>query len=182
MGLPRLKFLPTRGRQATLEEFIHLCLMVESPKTTNRKDNVIMKKPKIPTIEVYLAYNGAHCHYLWNHVSESWRCPGCGRSKFQIMRWTKRFVKNGVRCKPYRDWIAILHGHHDHGNNSRFDKVLLCGQCNSADAAVKKKLNLNDCFSFSPLEIREFVKATPHGMHKIDYVKARQVYERVNSI
>ena len=146
-----------------------------------KKDNVIIKKRKIPTNENYLAYNGAHCHYLWNHIPESWRCPGCGRSKFEIMRWTKRFVKNGVRCKPYKDWIAILHGHHDHAINSRFDEVVVCDQCNIADAVVKRELKLNRNFSFSPSEIKQFIKATPHGRHRIDYVKAREIYERVNS-
>ena len=142
------------------------------------------KKPKIPTNENYFAYNGAHCHYLWNHIPESWRCPGCGRSKYQVMRWTNRFVKNGVRCKPYKDWIAVLHRHHDHAKTSttrRFNETVICDQCNVVDGAVKKKLKIYGYFSFSPSEIKQFIKATPHGRHRIDYVKAREIYERVNS-
>jgi predicted Fe-S protein YdhL (DUF1289 family) len=138
------------------------------------------KTPKIPTIEKYLAFDGAHSPTLWEHVPESWRCPGCGRSKFEIMRWTNRKVKNSIKCSPYKDWMAVLHRHHDHAENStkiRFDETVICHQCNIADAAAKKKLNLDGCFSFSPSEIRRFVKATPHSKHQIDYNKAREIYE-----
>ncbi|MEN6320589.1 MAG: hypothetical protein ABFD82_17770 [Syntrophaceae bacterium] len=141
-----------------------------------------MKTPKVPTRDEYLSYNGAHCANLWERLPESWRCSGCGRSKFEILRWTTRYVKDSVPCRPYKGWMAVLHGHHDHGNNRRFDEVVVCGQCNAADAEAQKKLNIYGLFSFSPSEIRQFVKATPHGKHSIDYVKARQVYERINSI
>jgi hypothetical protein len=93
-------------------------------------------------------------------------------------------VKNGVRCKPYKDWIAVLHRHHDHAKTSttrRFNETVICDQCNVVDGAVKKKLKIYGYFSFSPSEIKQFIKATPHGRHRIDYVKAREIYERVNS-
>ena len=137
----------------------------------------MFSKPKVPTIEEYRSYDGAHCHQLWKQLSESWCCPGCKRSKFEILRWTTRYFKPGVgKCSPYKGWMAGLHRLHDHNQgfvdsrNGRFAEVVMCDQCNASDGAVKRSLKLPENFSFSPLEICEFVKAIPHGKHKINFV------------
>ncbi|EGF93800.1 conserved hpyothetical protein [Asticcacaulis biprosthecium C19] len=59
---------------------------------------------------------------------------------------------------------------------ARFKPVVICEQCNSADATAKRKLGLRKDFSFSPLEMRQFVRATPHGFHHIDYDLALRIY------
>lgn len=80
------------------------------------------------------------------------------------------------------DWVAALHNHHDHSadymdiGTYRFPATLICGQCNSADGTVKRKLKLPKDFSFPPQEMREFIKATPHGKHEIDYERARSIF------
>ncbi|MCI5113700.1 MAG: hypothetical protein D3913_10405 [Candidatus Electrothrix sp. LOE1_4_5] len=56
----------------------------------------------------------------------------------------------------------------------------ICDQCNASDGAAKRKLKLPKNFSFSPQEIGCFVKATPHGKHKIDYEIAKAIYESIN--
>lgn len=140
-------------------------------------------RAKFPTAAEYDAYDGAHCHQLWKQVPQSWRCPGCDRVKFEVMRWTTRYFKSGIgKCDPYMGWMAGLHRHHDHRQgfldtkNGRFEVTIICDQCNSADGAAKRKLNLPKNFTFSPSEIRAFVKAVPHGPHKIDFQKARAIY------
>ena len=43
-----------------------------------------------PTELEYAAYDGMHCHGLWRATPESWRRPGCGRSKRGILIWGVR--------------------------------------------------------------------------------------------
>lgn len=140
-------------------------------------------KVKAPTTADYDSYDGAHCHQLWKQLPKSWRCPGCNRLKFEILRWTTRYFKSGIgKCDPYKGWMAGLHRHHDHNQEfldtkGRFEMTIICDQCNAADGAAKRILNLPTSFSFSPMEIGIFVKPVPHGRHKLDFEKARAVYK-----
>ncbi len=134
---------------------------------------------KVPSLEDFAAYKGAHCHQLWARVGPDWICPSCRRSKFEILRWTMRFPRTANR---FEDWMAGLHEHHDHARSwtgvgtARFLPIILCDQCNAADGAAKRRLKLPENFSFSPSEIGRFVTATPHGKHAIDYDIAARIY------
>lgn len=134
---------------------------------------------RIPTQEEFLAYKGAHCFRLWEQVGPYWVCPGCGRNKFQLLRWTTRFPRSP---NAFEDWMAGLHGHHDHsvpmmsGLTPRFPETIVCDQCNAADGAAKRKLKLPRSFSFSPAEISAFVVAAPHDKHRINYDMANAIY------
>jgi rubredoxin len=141
-------------------------------------------KVKVPTPEEYSTYDGAHCFRLWASLSETWHCPACGRSKFEILRWTTRYrrTRDGGR-EPYKGWMAGLHGHHDHSvgpvdseSRGRFPVTVICDQCNSADGRAKRILEIRDDFSFSPEEIRQFVVPTPHGRHRLDLDEASRIY------
>lgn len=141
---------------------------------------------KQPTLDEYKDYKGAHCHRLWSKLSDAWHCPSCSRTKYEIMRWTTRYINhNDGSRSSYKGWMAGLHTHHDHSqgylsvNNGRFPETVICAQCNSADGAVKKKLSLPKDFSFSPEEIGCFVEATLHGSHKIDYEIAKVIYDAI---
>lgn len=139
---------------------------------------------KIPTYEDYYNHSGLHYHKLWKLTDEAWICPACGRSKFQIMKWTLRFPNSP---KKFMDWVAALHRHHDHSlgflekGQPRFSETIICGQCNSADGAAKRKLHLPPNFSFSPQEIRAFIQATPHDRHIIDFELALTIYKSLFS-
>jgi hypothetical protein len=135
---------------------------------------------KIPTSEDYRNYNGAHTHKLWVSVGDNWRCPACDRSKFEVLRWTKRFPRSP---SPFEGWMAPLHDHHDHGQGmffadyARFPRTVICDQCNSADGQAKRRCGLPADFSFAPWEIKQFVAAVPHSPHKIDLEQARTIYD-----
>jgi rubredoxin len=136
---------------------------------------------KVPTLDDYQQYDGAHCSHLWRQLEESWRCPGCDRTKFQIMRWTNR-APQGQR---FKGWIAPLARHHDKSQGpvdvaqGRFREQVICDHCNTADGTVKRKLKLPRQFSFSPADIRQFIQARPHRGHEIDYELARSIFERI---
>jgi hypothetical protein len=72
--------------------------------------------------------------------------------------------------------------HHCHAYR-RFDRATICGDCNSADGAVKRKLKLPESWSFSPAEIKRFVKMKIHsGETLIDYEEARRIYEALRPL
>lgn len=142
---------------------------------------------KAPTREDYEAFDGAHCRTLYQSLADDWCCPGCRRSKFEVLRWTLRFPHSPGR---FWGWAGGYHRHHDHsvddvryrlapadGRVERFVETVLCEQCNVADGTAKKKLGLPSSFSFAPDEIRQFVTAVAHGFHAIDYQTAQALYD-----
>lgn len=141
-------------------------------------------KAKTPTHEDYRNHTGLHYRKLWASIDDGWICPACGRNKFQIMKWTLRFPASS---KKFMDWVAALHKHHDHSvgllenSQRRFPETLICGQCNVADGATKRKLELPSNFSFSPQEMRTFIQATPHDKHTIDFDIAFTIYQSLSA-
>lgn len=74
-------------------------------------------------------------------------------------------------------FTVTLTGHHCHGVG-RFPKTLICGDCNSADGAAKRKLGLPVDWSFTPTEIGSFVAVSRYsGATQIDYDAAMRIYE-----
>lgn len=90
---------------------------------------------KIPTLEDFHNHDGLHYKILWKETPSFWEFPGFGRNKYQIMRWTKRFLNSE---NSFMGWVAALHKHHDHGAPARFERQVVCDQCNSSDGAVKR--------------------------------------------
>lgn len=140
-----------------------------------------MSAVKKPTFEEFLGHDGLHYYQLWKEVGNQWCCPSCKRTKYEIMRWAKRFPN---KPNSFWGWVAPLHRHHDHsasfiGSNARFPVTTICDQCNSSDGVAKRRLNLPSNFSFSPEEIAFFVTSTPHGKHKVDFSIALMIYDEL---
>lgn len=136
---------------------------------------------RVPSIAEYEAHDGLHYRVLWVRVGADWTCPGCGRSRYQIMRWTKRFPGTPA---AFMGWVAPLHTHHDHardyeGGIERFRPTVVCDQCNAADGRAKRQLKLPPDFSFAPEELARFVTGTPHSKHAINLELAREIYNQV---
>ena len=138
---------------------------------------------QIPLWADFLAFDGHHCRQIYSSLSEDWRCPGCGRSTFEVLRWTTRFPN---KPKAFQGWVGGYHRHHDHGAEQyrfsrsgplpRFPETVVCEQCNSADKQAKRQLLLPAVFSFAPAEIREFVEPAAHGWHLLNFQIAAQIY------
>ena len=75
-------------------------------------------------------------------------------------------------------WKAALHGHHDHHTPPRFPETIICDQCNDVDRRARRRFgkDLAEGFSFSPEEIRQIVRAAPHGSHELSFQKAWETY------
>lgn len=140
----------------------------------------IKRWSRIPTTAEIAAFDGLHCSALYREaVFSGWRCPCCNRSAVELIRWTE--IMGPTWRARYGDaWgmgftIAFAR-HHCHGRG-RFPQTVICGDCNAADGAAKRKLKLPAEWSFSPDEIRQFVKTTPHsGRTIIDYDVAAAIY------
>ncbi|MGR9587070.1 hypothetical protein [Pandoraea sputorum] len=153
---------------------------------TQKSTRKLNDRRKIPTAGDFAEYDGHHCHLIYKSLPPGWQCPGCGRTPFQILRWTMRFPHLPSK---FMGWAGGYHQHHDHAGDregyfsnspdARFPKTIMCEQCNAADATVKRTLKLPKAFSYSPEEIRAFVESVPHGKHVINYPRAAQIYESV---
>ncbi len=141
------------------------------------------RSTRVPTWDDYLAFDGEHCQRLWEKTDDYWRCPGCNRTKFELLRWTRKIWPEGniPYGTPHMGWKAGLHLHHDHNTPPRFREILVCTQCNGVDAAVKNyfKGQIHSEFSFSPDEILQLVKAKAHDGHSIDFELAFRIYRSV---
>lgn len=148
------------------------------------------RRAKRPTFEEFSAFDGAHCRNIYRALPENWQCPGCTRTKYQILRWTTLFPHIPAARRP--GWAGGYHTHHDHAGDRylwtkspswfvpRFEPTVVCEQCNSADASAKRKLKLPKDFSFSPTEIRQFVIPHAHGKHLINYYVAKAIFEELS--
>lgn len=126
----------------------------------------------IPTAEEYSAVR-AERRGLWVELSEDWRCPVCGRTKFEILRYGVARSSDG---KIHRRWKGSLHRHHDHGGEWNGIEVI-CGDCNMADGLAKRCLSLPKDWSFSVAELREFVTCIPHGaIERVDLDVAMDIF------
>lgn len=140
------------------------------------------KYSRIPTADDIAAFTGMHCARKYRDAVDSgWRCPCCGRTAQQLIRWTE------IRGPAWRAKFGDEHGmgfsitmaeHHCHGDG-RFPDTLICGDCNSADGAAKRKLRLPESWSFSPQELAMFVNVTPYsGQTRIDYELALRIFQQ----
>lgn len=129
--------------------------------------------------------------HLWAEVGADYRCPICNRARNELIRWTTigdktRLKAAGLPEKSYKlkGWTACINVHHDHNADyfnvlERFGRTAICDQCNWADGQAKQRLKLPYWFSFSPSEIKQFVRGTPHGWHELDLDKALEIYNNL---
>lgn len=175
----------TRGDNSYVTHGI--CMICRGTGVYNKPRETILlynASARKPTHEDFAQFDGAHCKRIYSGLPPDWRCPGCRRNKFEILRWTLLYPDKPE--KSVHGWAGGYHKHHDHGTEPRgaaepprFATSVICEQCNSADGAAKRKLKLPGNFSFSPSEIGLFVKGFPHGKHLTDYEIAKIIFNKL---
>lgn len=124
-----------------------------------------------------------------------WACPCCGRTRFELLRWGRNQQK-AEQVHGKVGWTQKLCVHHDHGPESnfyfemtgrpprdrRFENIVVCGDCNSADGRTKGKLALPTWWSFSISEIQQFITATPHAGIDLNVDLAEELFYRQNRV
>ena len=143
----------------------------------------IGKWSRTPSAVDIAAFTGLHCARIYlDALARGWRCPCCGRTPHELIRWSE--IKGPHWRARYADprgmgWTTAYARHHCHSSAPRFVTTLICGDCNSADGAAKRQLNLPADFSFSPSEIKRFVVGTPHRGVTINYEIALEVFRGI---
>jgi hypothetical protein len=136
----------------------------------------------------------------WANQSQGWVCPACGRSKDEIVRITDRGVllaRLELHHDHLHDYLSrrlcdefggkwpskIPAGTYDleHLGSimiERFEKIVICADCNTADAVMKQRSpDIHKNFSFRPDEIIQFVNARPNRSHEFYDKKAIRIWE-----
>lgn len=150
----------------------------------------------------------------WALVKKNWRCPACGRHKIDIFRLSGRgillanldehhdhitdYVGRRSRELYGEQWLANaqpgsarLIGDLENMVAS-FYPELICSDCNIADGKAKSILKgiIPNDFTFTPSEIRTFVKCRQNVEHDIDVERLKETWnsreksfaERINFI
>lgn len=141
------------------------------------------KWTRIPTAEEIASFSGMHCAYKWKTLGPTWRCPSCGRMRNELIRWSLirgPFFKQAYGDQYGMGFTVSLTEHHCHRLEPpyRFEPTIICGDCNSADGAAKRKLRLPATWSYTPCEIGSFTTVKPFsGKTGIDYEKAWTIWQ-----
>jgi rubredoxin len=137
----------------------------------------------------------------WAMTPQTWICPGCDRSKPDL-----------VRLNAHGELMCRLVEHHDHMGDaledrfvfhsttrdevvatqlgkkfaarsapmvSAYDNTIVCNDCNNADADAKRLVGAPRHLSFSPREIRRFINPRANEPHHIDVAVAQTVLSEI---
>lgn len=139
----------------------------------------------------------------WAGTAQSWTCPCCDRSKYQISRTGNKgqilaklvihhdhmgeamtaafhdaFKAAGTKVEQINGLRLVEHMGHAF---AAYDEVLVCEDCNNADAEAKKAVNAPRYFSFSLGQIQRFIIAGDHRAHQVDSAQARTVWQEAKA-
>lgn len=141
----------------------------------------------------------------WVETSQYWRCPCCERGKFEISRvggkgqilaklvehhdhmedalkaaFHKVFVESGTDI-PTSTGLAMIERMAP--AFSSYARVLICEDCNNADASAKKILTDGgfrvEWQSFSIGQIRQFINVGGHVSHDVDKSRVMALWQLV---
>jgi rubredoxin len=136
---------------------------------------------------------------FWMMTSQDWCCPVCKRNKAEIVRKDKngrlicRLVEHHDHMKDIlgkrfsaisatlkggvvADGAAERFAKRSSSMVSAYNNVVICQDCNNADASAKKAVGTPVDFSFSPGEIARFIIPSKNTSHGIDADMARQIW------
>lgn len=134
----------------------------------------------------------------WACTPMEWTCPACGRAKPEIVRLNtnghlmcrlvehhdhmKDLVKAEFerQCKAQKvivaDEFAKRFAARASQMVSAYDNAIICDDCNAADPMAKAAVGTHKDFSYSPQEIRRFVRPCANVPHEIDAEEAARIW------
>jgi hypothetical protein len=107
---------------------------------------------------------------LLRKLPDQWACSCCDRNLREIVRWSPR----------QRNFFAAV-SHHDHQFDRRFQRTVICQDCNDVDGNLKTAFPdlVRRRWSFAIAEIREIITPVPHQKHIVDFAPAHELALRV---
>ncbi len=165
-----------------------------------------MDKPNEKILDLALRLTGSKkfdCDNHWQTVPANWSCPICKRSKLHITKPDKNKTLKGSlanhhdhieqyvqkKSKEIRkdnenieidEKIGWFIKYKISNFLNRFEKSLVCEDCNNADTHAKSMISdVCKYFSFSPKEIAQFIQPDKHKPHLINYSILKDIYIKV---
>jgi rubredoxin len=145
---------------------------------------------------------------IWASTPPEWRCPCCERTKPECARLGAKAQMLGklvahhdhieelmsVVLSDLSKELAIEAASSRDAEHfirrgwrllTRFDRIVICEDCNNAEATGKAQVAADEFFTFTPREISSFLRAAPNRPHEVDgavlaaaYAAATPHYER----
>lgn len=139
----------------------------------------------------------------WIGSYQDWSCPCCCRNKFQITRLGRKgqiLAKLVIHHDHMGDALqAAFHAAFVQAGTSTeqatgqrlvenmakafaaYEEVLICEDCNNADAEAKKGVDAPQYFSFSIGQIRRFIQIEDHHPHLVNFQAAGEAWSAARS-
>ncbi|WP_454690202.1 hypothetical protein [Achromobacter aloeverae] len=144
----------------------------------------------------------------WIGTAQDWQCPCCDRTKFEISRAGNKkqilaklvvhhdHMREALKAAFRKVFIETQSSQHTNTGLAlvermatafaAYEEVLVCEDCNNADAGAKALLSQSDKInlthqSFSIGQIQKFIRSTPHSPHQIDESELRRLWADVRS-
>lgn len=143
--------------------------------------------------------DGVDMTFGWVCTPMDWTCPACGRKKREIVRLNthgdlmcrlvkhhdhmKDLIKDEFKrqCKLQKNIVADEYAKRFAERSSQmisaYDNAIICDDCNAADPKAKAAVGTHRDFSYSPQEIRRFVRPKFNAPHEINVDEARRIWE-----
>jgi rubredoxin len=157
------------------------------------------------SIQMALGATDVEVNSIWIAAPPSWCCPCCGRAKRECARrgimgqMLGKLVAHHDHIEDYIDVVLTERSSEQsmEGASSkdaskfirrgmdlfaRFDRVVVCEDCNNADANAKNGVAADRYFTFTPREISSFIVAKPNTVHEIDNVAVSRAYARAKPL
>jgi rubredoxin len=155
--------------------------------------------PLTRTLMERFATRNVDMTFGWACTPMDWACPACGRPKPDIVRVNSKgdlmcrlvehhdHMKDMVRaeferqCKNQERIVADEYAKRFASRAapmvSAYDNTIICDDCNAADPMAKNVVGTHKDFSYSPQEIRRFVRPRPNLPHTIDIAEAASIWQ-----
>jgi hypothetical protein len=139
----------------------------------------------------------------WALVRTWWACPSCLRNKQAVARlsptgillacleahhdhlreWCGRAFRSRLGSPPAYPVEAFHVETAAKDLVERFERELICQDCNAADGQAKIQLKgeIDPDFSFAPHEIKQFVRIRTNAAHEIDFERALAIWQSCRS-
>lgn len=128
---------------------------------------------------------------VWAAAPQDWSCPCCQRVKTECARLGSKGQMLGklvAHHDHFEDYMDVILSELSEATTMeaasaveakqfirrgmdlfmRFDRIVICEDCNNAEASGKEIVGTAPYFTFTPREIASFVRASPHQSHAVD--------------
>lgn len=159
-------------------------------------------------IRLSLGADAIEINSTWASTPPAWHCPCCQRNKPECARLGSKAQMLGKLVAHHdhiEDFMSVVLSDLSKDFSieasssleakrfirrgrelfARFDRIIICEDCNNVEAKAKTLVGADQYFTFTPRELSSFLRAMPNRPHEVDtallattYKSAKLHYER----